>query len=93
MKTIGYTHGRFQPFHKGHLAVLLYILNSYDELWIGISNPLRRLPHNIATYEESLKKSILEARAENKNIFTYFFYFAGNRQGSLIVKRKNWKTY
>ena len=71
MKIIGYTHGRFQPFHKGHLAILLYILNNYDELWVGISNPLRRLPYNIENYEVSIKKSILEARSEKKNLFTF----------------------
>ena len=71
MKKIGYTHGRFQPFHKGHLPILLYILDHYDELWVGIANPLRRLPTNIESYDEKLKESILEARLESKNIFTF----------------------
>lgn len=71
MTKIGYTHGRFQPFHKGHLPILLYILDRYDELWIGISNPLRALPHNFETYDEELKASIAKARLETKNIFTF----------------------
>lgn len=71
MTKIGYTHGRFQPFHKGHLPLLLHILNNYDELWIGISNPLRKLPDNIETYDTELKNSILEARLSTKNIFTF----------------------
>ena len=70
-KKIGYTHGRFQPFHKGHLSVLEYVLKNYDELWVGISNPLRRLPDNIESYNGDIKQSILEARAESKNIFTF----------------------
>ena len=71
MTKIGYTHGRFQPLHKGHLPVLLYILDNYDELWVGISNPLRRLPHNIENFDDELKKSIKEARLDSKNIFTF----------------------
>ncbi len=68
---IAYIHGRFQPFHKGHLALLLYALNKYDELWIGISNPLRELPPNFISFENDLKASILKARDPKKNIFTY----------------------
>jgi nicotinamide-nucleotide adenylyltransferase len=71
MKKIGYTHGRFQPFHKGHLAVLLYVLENYDELWVGISNPLRRLPPNIDSFDMELKQSIEKARLESKNIFSF----------------------
>ena len=71
MKKIAYTHGRFQPLHNGHLPVLLYILNKYDELWIGIANPLRRLPNNIDKYDSDLKKSIFEARKDSKNIFSF----------------------
>jgi len=69
--SIGYSHGRFQPFHKGHLPILLYILKNYDELWVGISNPLRKLPDNIDTYAPKLKQSILLARQANKNIFSF----------------------
>lgn len=71
MTKIGYTHGRFQPFHKGHLPVLLYILDKYDELWVGISNPLRRLPHNIDSYDNDLKNSIMNGRTADKNLFTF----------------------
>jgi len=71
MKKIGYTHGRFQPFHKGHLPIMLYILENYDELWVGISNPLRKLPANIDELGEDLQRSIKKARLEKKNIFTF----------------------
>lgn len=46
-------------------------MDHYDELWVGISNPLRRLPDNIESYDDDLKQSVLEARQEYKNIFTF----------------------
>jgi nicotinamide-nucleotide adenylyltransferase len=35
----GMIHGRFQPFHNGHLEYLRGAASSSDELWIGITNP------------------------------------------------------
>lgn len=32
-------HGRFQPFHNGHLAYLLGAAARCDELYVGITNP------------------------------------------------------
>ena len=32
-------HGRFQPFHKGHLEYLQGAAARSDELWVGITNP------------------------------------------------------
>jgi cytidyltransferase-like protein len=32
-------HGRFQPFHNGHLEYLRGAADRSDELWIGITNP------------------------------------------------------
>jgi cytidyltransferase-like protein len=32
-------HGRFQPFHNGHLEYLRGAAERSDELWIGITNP------------------------------------------------------
>ncbi len=66
-----YTHGRFQPFHKGHLAFILYLLEKYDTLYIGLGNPLRRLPNNYDTYPDDLKKSLAHARAKENNPFSY----------------------
>jgi cytidyltransferase-like protein len=68
---IAYVHGRFQPFHKGHLALCLYALSKYDELWVGISNPLRELPSNLSNFESDLKASLMKARDPKKNIFSY----------------------
>ena len=36
---LGMVHGRFQPFHRGHLAYLLGAAAQCDELYIGITNP------------------------------------------------------
>jgi len=60
-------HGRFQPFHNGHLEYLRGAAAHSDELWVGITNPdpshvkpepsdpLRHLPEsNPYTYAERL---------------------------------------
>ena len=58
---IGYTHGRFQPIHNGHFHIMLQILEEYDELWIGIANPLLKWPcllkkENLTIYDNKLEK-------------------------------------
>ena len=35
----GMIHGRFQPFHNGHLEYLRGAAERSDEIWIGITNP------------------------------------------------------
>jgi nicotinamide-nucleotide adenylyltransferase len=60
-------HGRFQPFHNGHLEYLCGAAERSDEVWIGITNPdparikpeasdpLRHLPEsNPFSYAERL---------------------------------------
>jgi cytidyltransferase-like protein len=60
-------HGRFQPFHNGHLEYMRGAADRSDELWIGITNPdparilpeesdpVRHLPEsNPFTYDERL---------------------------------------
>jgi cytidyltransferase-like protein len=42
-------HGRFQPFHNGHLEYLRGAAERSDEVWVGITNPD---PHRIQ-FEES----------------------------------------
>jgi nicotinamide-nucleotide adenylyltransferase len=32
-------HGRFQPFHRGHLEYMRGAVERCDELWVGITNP------------------------------------------------------
>jgi cytidyltransferase-like protein len=34
-------HGRFQPFHRGHLEYMRGAAACCDELWVGITNPDR----------------------------------------------------
>jgi len=63
----GMIHGRFQPFHNGHLEYLRGAAARCDEVWVGITNPdpkrikeeptdpLRHLPEsNPWTYAERL---------------------------------------
>ena len=63
----GMIHGRFQPFHLGHLEYLKGAAAHSDEVWVGITNPdptrvkpepadpLRHLPEsNPYTYAERL---------------------------------------
>ena len=63
----GMIHGRFQPFHRGHLEYMRGASERCDELWIGITNPdparikpeesdpVRHLPEsNPFTYAERL---------------------------------------
>ncbi len=72
MKTIGYNHGRFQPLHNGHFNTFLKILEKYDELWIGIANPLRQLPQDFEKLEADLQQSVKRARDPKNNPYTYF---------------------
>ena len=74
---LGMVHGRFQPFHLGHLAYLLGAAGRCDELYVGITNPdpervrpdpldaARHLPEsNPYTYAERqlmIKAAALEA--------------------------------
>jgi cytidyltransferase-like protein len=61
-------HGRFQPFHNGHLEYMRGAAEQSDELWVGITNPdparilpeasdpARHLPEsNPYTYDERLQ--------------------------------------
>jgi nicotinamide-nucleotide adenylyltransferase len=63
----GMIHGRFQPFHLGHLEYLKGAAAQSDEVWVGITNPdptrvkpeaadpVRHLPEsNPYTYAERL---------------------------------------
>ena len=63
----GMIHGRFQPFHLGHLEYLKGAAAHSDEVWVGITNPdptrvkrepsdpLRHLPEsNPYTYVERM---------------------------------------
>lgn len=71
-KKYGYFHGRFQPFHNGHLADVKRMLENHEEIIIGISNPFR-LP---AVFEEGdskeLKESVEKGRKRENNPYTFW---------------------
>ena len=74
-------HGRFQPFHLGHLEYLRGAAERSDEVWVGITNPaparvkeepsdpLRHLPEsNPFTYAERLLMVTETARDEGIDV-------------------------
>jgi nicotinamide-nucleotide adenylyltransferase len=82
-------HGRFQPFHNGHLEYLLGAAERSDEVWVGITNPdparvkpepsdpLRHLPEsNPYTYAERLL--MVSAAAEDVGVDVYVIPFPVN---------------
>jgi nicotinamide-nucleotide adenylyltransferase len=82
-------HGRFQPFHNGHLEYLRGAAAHSDELWVGITNPdpahvkpepsdpLRHLPEsNPYTYAERLL--MVTAVAETVDIDVHVIPFPVN---------------
>jgi len=82
-------HGRFQPFHLGHLEYLAGAAARSDEVWVGITNPdptrvkpepsdpLRHLPEsNPYTYAERLL--MVEAAAAEIDIDVHVIPFPVN---------------
>jgi cytidyltransferase-like protein len=82
-------HGRFQPFHNGHLEYLRGAAARSDEVFVGITNPdpqrvkqeasdpLRHLPEsNPFTYVERLL--MVEAVAEDEAIRAHVIPFPVN---------------
>ena len=65
----GYFHGRFQPFHFGHLYIVQTSLQEVDELVIGISNPFRQpaKPENFIAQNPEACESLLNARKIENN--------------------------
>ena len=85
----GMIHGRFQPFHNGHLEYLRGAAAHSDELWVGITNPdpshvkpepsdpLRHLPEsNPYTYAERLL--MVTAVAESVDVDVHVIPFPVN---------------
>ena len=85
----GMIHGRFQPFHNGHLEYLRGAAERSDEVFVGITNPdpqrvkeepsdpLRHLPEsNPFTYVERLL--MVEAVAEDEGIRVHVIPFPVN---------------
>jgi nicotinamide-nucleotide adenylyltransferase len=89
MSRRGMIHGRFQPFHRGHLEYLLGAAARSDEVWVGITNPdptrireepsdpLRHLPEsNPWTYAERLL--MVEAVARDEGLDVHVIPFPVN---------------
>jgi cytidyltransferase-like protein len=87
--TRGMIHGRFQPFHNGHLEYLRGAAARSDEVFVGITNPdparireepsdpLRHLPEsNPFTYVERLL--MVQAVAEDEGIRVHVIPFPVN---------------
>jgi cytidyltransferase-like protein len=80
----GSVHGRFQPFHNGHLEYVLAAQDKCDFLWIGITkfdiseaNPLARIrerpENNPLSYHERLAiiRNVLTERGIDQNVFMF----------------------
>jgi nicotinamide-nucleotide adenylyltransferase len=89
MSHLGMIHGRFQPFHNGHLEYLRGAAARADEVFVGITNPdptrikeepsdpIRHLPEsNPFTYVERLL--MIEAVAEDEGIRAHVIPFPVN---------------
>ena len=89
LNRFGMIHGRFQPFHNGHLEYLRGAAARSDELFVGITNPdptrvreepsdpLRHLPEsNPFTYSERLL--MVAAVAEDEGIRAHVIPFPVN---------------
>ena len=87
--TRGMIHGRFQPFHNGHLEYLRGAAERSDEIFVGITNPdptrikeepsdpLRHLPEsNPFSYVERLL--MVTAVAEDEGIRAHVIPFPVN---------------
>jgi nicotinamide-nucleotide adenylyltransferase len=87
--TRGMIHGRFQPFHNGHLEYLRGAAERSDEIFVGITNPdptrikeepsdpLRHLPEsNPFSYAERLL--MVKAVAEDEGIAVHVIPFPVN---------------
>jgi nicotinamide-nucleotide adenylyltransferase len=87
--TRGMIHGRFQPFHNGHLEYLRGAAERSDEIFVGITNPdptrikeeasdpLRHLPEsNPFSYVERLL--MVKAVAEEEGIRVHVIPFPVN---------------
>lgn len=71
-KKLGYYHGRFQPFHKGHLSMVKQMLENHDEIVIGISNPFRAQADFTNEEADELKEALLKTRDPENNPWSFW---------------------
>ncbi len=64
-KKVALLIGRFQPFHKGHLHAVKYILDRHDFLYIGVGSALdshtKRNPFTFSERLEMIRLALSEA--------------------------------
>jgi nicotinamide-nucleotide adenylyltransferase len=78
---IGYFHGRFQPFHLGHLAMVRKVLDKCALVAIGISNPFRLQPVVASEFSELESSSLRVARAPENNPWPFWARVLMIREG------------
>ncbi|MBI3639931.1 MAG: nicotinamide-nucleotide adenylyltransferase [Thaumarchaeota archaeon] len=70
---IGLLIGRFQPFHKGHLAAVNFGLSQVENLWIGIGssnkNNEKRNPFSADERKEMILSSLDKSTLNRVQIF------------------------
>jgi nicotinamide-nucleotide adenylyltransferase len=70
---IGLLIGRFQPFHKGHLAAVNFGLSQVENLWIGIGssnkNNEKRNPFSADERKEMILSSLDKSTLNKVQIF------------------------
>ena len=63
--------GRFQPFHKGHLEVVKYIVSKYDDVIVGIGSA--QYSHTLENPFTAGERHLMISRAlENEGIHNYY---------------------
>jgi cytidyltransferase-like protein len=80
-KQFGYFHGRFQPFHNGHLGVVKIAIKKCDLLVIGISNPFRMPPTSDNFFSSGAESSLMNARSPKNNPWPYWARLMMIREG------------
>lgn len=72
LERVGYFHGRFQPFHLGHLEVVQRALRTCTLVVIGISNPFRLPPVVPHDYSRVECERLGHARSDAANPWPYW---------------------
>lgn len=71
-RRVGFFHGRFQPFHVGHMEIVRTAFSETGAVVIGISNPLMNQPVAIAGMDADATSSLTSARAKSKNPWAFW---------------------
>jgi len=69
---VAYYHGRFQPFHLGHLSVVTRGYEECGAIAIGISNPSRGSPQSLSELDDEAASALKRARQPERNPWPYW---------------------